>query len=521
MPKIRRSKDLGSDSDSESSEEIASNNFIRYETRNKILANLNEKKPSYTIGYFPESNGNSRQLENVLEDFPKTTSVISTELPRIPSPIDTSIDPLVRITATLNTPIRNTTAHTMAQDLNLLKFRLSSLTNYDGSPEGLNNFIFSCQQVTQHYPNSADTSLIILHLKSKLISRAALQLGTRNYRTYDDFFNDLKQAFSLGKDLNSYRSDIVNAYKRNGQNALEFASEIRRLLDLAYDFVQASNYSPEEKVTICRELDHIAIERIIYACHHDLQRHFFTVQPDSIATVIREIQRDMAFTQRNRQRVYEPHDRHNYRAEPQRPPPRQLPPPAQHFTPRQYTPPPMPPRPNTFPSRPMPPKPAFQSQQRQHNGPASGRYANSQVMRPNTYPRPYAFNHNHNNNNYGNQNRNFQPNNFGNNPSRPPNNFNRPPPRPATQHPATPMEVNTHDYNYDPYEEYYYQDEAFYHQYDTQETQQDYDYNDYGLDPQNTQPITEEMNKMNINQDPTPAENSNFRAEASDSQNKQ
>lgn len=424
------------------------------------------------------------------------------------------------------------------RDLNELKFRLSAINHYDGNPEGLNNYIFSCRQVTNNYNeqniSGNDRALIIAQLKSKLQDRASLQLGTRNYNSYENYYEDSRQSFSLGKDLNSYRSDILNAHKRSNQPILEFAYDIRRLLDLSYDFVQSTTYPLAEMATIKRELDCIAIEKIIGACHHDLQRHFFSLQPNNIADVIKEIQRDMAFTQRTRQNgssynSYREPPRHDYR--PTRPPP-----PAPSQFQRNYIPHTSHAQPQSRPPH-LPPKPQANIPMRQNNPPPSGRYANDNVFRNgnHNYPRPPAFN-----NNFNNQSR-LQKNTF-NHQTRPPYNgynnnnpgfrfppyngynnnypgFNRPPPpRPVTQHPPTPMEINAHDYQ-DSY--YDYQDYYPYDGYDQQ-----YDYEPYGDDfhePQdyytenfNTQYISDEFSSMQIKNDNSPTENVNFTTPASD-----
>lgn len=166
------------------------------------------------------------------------------------------------------------------RDLNELKFRLSSINFYNGNPEGLDSYIFSCCQETDYYNGPTitlqDKALIIAHLKSKLQDTVNLQLGTRNYNSCDNFYDDLRQSFSLGKDLNSYLSDILNAHRKPFQAILEFAYDIRRLHDLAYVYVQSTGYPPAEMETIKRELECFAIEKIIGSCHYGLQRHFFS-----------------------------------------------------------------------------------------------------------------------------------------------------------------------------------------------------------------------------------------------------
>lgn len=346
------------------------------------------------------------------------------------------------------------------RDFNELRFRLSAINNYNGSPDSLNNYIFSCRQVTDNYDNSSpqDKALIICHLKAKLTDRASLQLGTRNYNSFELYYEDLRQSFSLGKDLNSYRSDILNACKKSTQPLIEFAYDIRKLLDLAYDFVQSSNYPQAEVVTIKRELDCIAIEKIIASCHHDLQRHFFSKTPLTVADTINEIQRDIAFTQRAKQNstyfsYTNPQKLHND----YKPPPRPLHPLQSSH--RNLPPLPQRPVPQPVHRQNLPPKPAFQNNFRP-NAQHSGRYANSNVFRNNSnqYPRPPTFNNNspmYNPSNrpphYASTNNNFR-SPFNN------SNFNKSaPPRPTTQHPPTPMDVNSHEYDqqdyYDPYEQ--------------------------------------------------------------------
>lgn len=488
-------------SGSQSDEDIAINTFVRPTSINRALSGLkkyNERTPpreTHTVHHYPAN------------------ITVERELPRTPSPIDINSDPFVEHN---NQPI------TMALDLNLLRFRLAAINTYNGNPEGLNNFIFSCQQVTNHYLNLDEKSTIIMHLKSKLLERASLQLGTRNYVTYDDFYVDLRQSFSLGKDLNSYRSDIIHAYKKREQTTLDFAYDVRKLLDLAYDFVQSSNYSPEEKITIRRELDHVAIERIITACHHDLQRYFFCIQPTEISVVIREIQRDMAFVQRNRQRIHENNDRIQTRPEPTRPLPRALPHLPQpsypcrqnsntNFPPRQFK-PNFPQEQRTF-QRPQ----QFNQQRPNNNTPASGRYANSHVIR-NAYPPPNTSRPNNNQvqRNFVPSNRYQQQNNF--------NPFNRPPPRPMAPQPPTPMEINTHGNEYDHYDNYYPEDTYetyenncgyFYDEYQP-EYYQGNQHNSYDNETENTQYITNNMSTMQIKDDFKSSENVNFTTEASE-----
>lgn len=377
------------------------------------------------------------------------------------------------------------------RDYSELRFRLSAINNYDGSPESLNNYIFSCRQVTDCYANVDNSSkaLIINHLKAKLTDRASLQLGTRNYLSFELFYEDLRSSFSLGKDLNSYRSDILNAHKKSNQPLLEFSYYIRKLLDLAYDYVQSSNYPPPEMITIKRELDCIAIEKIIASSHHDLQRHFFSKPPFTITEIINEIQRDIAFTQRAKQNG-------TYFNTPPRPinlPQPRISQPMNQFS-RQN---PLPTLPRFQPNTPirsnLPPKPQFNNNyQRNSNPQSSGRYANvnSHRTQNNFYPKPPTFNSPYNpstrpphyQSNVPRQNFNNFQNNFQ----------NKPPPRPNTQHPPTPMDINTHqdEYNYDHYSQYpvdsYYEES-----YEQIDDFNPYPYFDENLENQYENPIEE------------------------------
>lgn len=495
-------------SDSNSDEDIPINNYVNPSSTDRALAGIrrhNERlttpRNNHTVHYYPET----------------------ADLPR--SPIDINFDPFTTHdpNTTIMGPNEGTTSTTtvIPIDLGLLRFRLASINTYNGNPEGLNNFIFSCQQVTDHYVNLSEKTTIIMHLKAKLLERASLQLGTRNYVTYDDFYADLRQSFSLGKDLNSYRSDIIYASKKRDQTTLDFAYDVRKLLDLAYDFVQSSNYSLDEKSTICRELDYVAIERIIAACHHDLQRHFFGIQPTEISVVIREIQRDMAFVQRTRQRTYEHNDRMHTRPDPPRYTPRPSPPSQQPSYAPRHTPMQLPPKPfKPFEQRQFQ-RPAFQPQPRQNIAPASGRYANSHVIK-NAYPQPSNFRQF--NTSQPNQ-RNLMPNNQYR-PTNGYNPFNRPPPRPTAPLPPTPMEVNTHNEEYDPYnhyEEYYpddtYENYAENYGYDPYEYSSEYypgNQDTYNTDNINTQYMTNKFANVQIQNDTIPNETANFPTEASE-----
>lgn len=430
-------------------------------------------------------------------------------------------------TPKINMTHQQASAGVQGFDLNLLKFRLSAIKPYDGSPEGLNNFIFCCRKVLQYYDVPTlidpDREILILHLKAKLQDRACLQLGTRNYNTFNDFFEDLRQSFSLGKDLNSYRGDILNAHKKANQSLLDFAYEIRRLLDLGCDFVQSQNYPPDEARTILRELETIAIEKIINFSHHDLNRHFFSIQPKSLLVVINEIQRDIAFTQRSNQiqRSYTPRIESYPRS--QNIPHHRSP----MIPPRTYQSPP-PPRYNTPPPRPV-------NNYFYANNKGSGRYANSNVIRPNNmfqYPKPPNYQQNkpplrdqskmqvsaNYRNPFGNNNNNFRPYNGYNNQFN--NNFNRPPPKPQTAYIPTPMEVNNHDY-YEPYyeTEYPYEDPYFYpyeqnHGYaENFDAQYEYD----SSQENNTEYIANELANVNLNESPNQVETENFPIPASES----
>lgn len=420
-------------------------------------------------------------------------------------------------------------------DLDLLKFRLSAIKPYDGNPEGLNNFIFSCRKVLQYYDVPTlidpDREILILQLKSKLQDRACLQLGTRNYNTFNDFFEDLRQSFSFGKDLNSYRSDILNAHKKPNQTLLDFAYEIRRLLDLGCDFVQSQNYTPDETRTILRELETIAIEKIINFSHHDLNRHFFATQPRSLLVVINEIQRDMAFTQRS-SHVHRSHTPRieSYPHSQNLPPHRSL-----MIPPRTYQPPP-PPRYNITPqqfNKPTPP-PRPANNYFNVNNKGSGRYANSNVFRPNNmfqYPKPPNYQQNrlpprdqskmqvsaNYRNPFGNNSNNFRPYNGYNNQFN--NNFIRPPPRPQTTYSPTPMEVNSHDY-YEPYyeTEYPYDDPYFYQHEQNHSYNENFDqqYEHDFTQENNTQYIANELTTINLNESQNQAETENFPTPASE-----
>lgn len=143
-----------------------------------------------------------------------------------------------------------------------------------------------------------EREILILHLKSKLLYRATLQLGTRNYESFENFFSDLRQSFALGKDLNPHRCDIMNVQKTPTQTTLEFSYKVRKSLDFSCDYAQSQNYQTDELKTILRELEFISVEKVISFCSHDHANYFFTTQPTSLATVIQEIQRHMSLTQK-------------------------------------------------------------------------------------------------------------------------------------------------------------------------------------------------------------------------------
>lgn len=352
--------------------------------------------------------------------------------------------------------IPTTTFVQLTTDINLLKFRLSAIKPYDGNPEGLNNFIFCCKKILQYYDTNTmsvpDKEILILHLKAKLLDRATLQLGTRNYDSFDDFFTDLRQSFSLGKNLNSYRSDIMNAYKKPTQTPLEFSYEVRKLLDLACDFAQSQNYQADELKTILRELEVISVEKVISYCPHDLTNYFFASQPSLLATVIFEIQRHMAFTQR----LHKPsisvrptpkfssnlNYQNNFSTQFQ-PTPTFQPRPFHNQTPQRFQ--------NNFTNqnRPsLPPKPQFipRYPNNQQKTP-SGQYANQNAFN-NQYPKPrndYATSRMQISQNYRTPIGNRPLNNYNG------YNNNYKPARPNAPHPPTPMEINNHNYSQDEY----------------------------------------------------------------------
>lgn len=482
---------------SSSDDEQTFNNQISSQGLNRTLARLTRPRDqSHTVHHFATTP--VEQLESV-ETSPPTNF--------IDDPFaSTQINPnLIMATSGI-------------RDLNELKFRLSSINSYNGNPEGLNNYIFSCRQVTQNYLSqnitANDRALIIAHLKSKLQDRASLQLGTRNYDSFDAYYHDLRQSFSLGKDLNSYRSDILNAHKKPGQQTLDFAYDIRRLLDLAYDFVQSTTYPNAEKDTIKKELDCIAIEKIINSCHHDLNRHFFAIQPTEIAVVINEIQRDMAFTQRVNQNSHHQPRYHAYGQQRQPPPlPARMPPQRQYL-----------------PTHNAPPRPArspmIQPPRNNPATPGSGRYANSNVFRTHgntnyNYPKPPQFQHQ---NGYGNrssriQQKPFGQQNFGYRPfNGHNNNFNQPPPRPQQAHPPTPMEVNNHEGYEDYYQDDYYDQDSYYGDYNYPENYGNFEpYTEPYYEPEfgnpddiNTQYIANEFTNIQIQDDSKPTGKENF-----------
>lgn len=186
---------------------------------------------------------------------------------------------------------------TQTLDVNLLKFRLSAVPQYDGNPETLNNFVHSCTRIISAYPGlSPDATELILHqFQAKLSGRASLQLGSRNFTTWNDFRNELNSTFSLGKDLNNFRDDIVNARKNHNESTLDFAHRVRNLFDLLIDYLHSQNLSIQEKGTISKQCETLVINNIVHHCPHDLQRHFFTTKPSTIHDVITEIQRDNSF----------------------------------------------------------------------------------------------------------------------------------------------------------------------------------------------------------------------------------
>lgn len=203
--------------------------------------------------------------------------------------------------------------------------------------------------------------------------------------------------------------------------------------------------------TILRELEIVAVEKVVSFSHHDLNRYFFALQPNALSVVIHEIQRDINFTQKThktsthvpppRINHQQPTFQHRYPSPPKYSnPPRFM----QQNLVNYSKPPTLPPKPTVRPS---------------HNfipNASSGRHANTNVFRPNNFrpnnayvPSKMQISHNYrdplgtyrnypNHNGYQNQYR---------------------PPRPTTAHPPTPMETNYHFYEpyYDnEYHENYY-----------------------------------------------------------------
>lgn len=182
-------------------------------------------------------------------------------------------------------------------DISLFKLRLEAIQPYEGTPETLNNFIYQVNRLLSYYPNPSDVTsqTIFDQIRAKLRGRAALQFGSKHFADWNGFSNALKSAFSLGKDLNNYRDDIINCRKTHSESTLDFAHKVRNHFDLLIDFINAQNYTDQERLTIAGECESLVIHNIIHNCPHDLQRHFFTTKPTTIHEIVTEIQRDNSF----------------------------------------------------------------------------------------------------------------------------------------------------------------------------------------------------------------------------------
>lgn len=293
------------------------------------------------------------------------------------------------------------TQSTQVLDIGVFKLRLQAVPRYDGNPETLNNFIYSCTRLMKGYTNiTQETHDIVLEqIQAKLIDRAALQLGAKTFNTWEAFKAELLSSFSLGKDLNNYRDDIINARKHQQESILDFAYRVRNLFDLLTDYLHSQNLSAQEKTTISKECENLVINNIIHHCPYDLQRHFFTSKPTQTSEVISEIQRDNSFKALHNnhtisyQKLMQPSQRQNYL--PPRLPPKRIEnrpvqnlqnhphqnPRTPEFRPRipnfnqyqSWNRPPLPPR------RPQPFQNPISNQKPQY----SGRYRNENVFRPN------------------------------------------------------------------------------------------------------------------------------------------
>lgn len=70
-------------------------------------------------------------------------------------------------------------------DINMLKLRISTISNFDGSTEMLNSFLAACPRVLNNYadPVTQNThgNLLLSLLQAKLVKRAQTQLDSKTF----------------------------------------------------------------------------------------------------------------------------------------------------------------------------------------------------------------------------------------------------------------------------------------------------------------------------------------------------
>lgn len=107
-------------------------------------------------------------------------------------------------------------------DFNMIKLRLSIISNFDGSSETLNAFIYLYEKFlkSQQVHLQEHESLFFDLIQAKLVDRA--KVGARSYTEWESFKADLRTAFFTGKELNNLIAEINYANKNPSETLFNF-----------------------------------------------------------------------------------------------------------------------------------------------------------------------------------------------------------------------------------------------------------------------------------------------------------
>lgn len=166
---------------------------------------------------------------------------------------------------------------------------LELIPRFDGDTSQLSNFLNACENVlTLMAPNNEipRISFTLLHIRTKIVGKAATLLASRNYRSFPELKGILLSIFGDQRNEESLLSDLTILRQKSNESCLQFADRCVNLRSLLLDKISCSELPIEIKNTKLEMYNAMTLRSFLTGLNGNMSHLLRCKSPNSIEEAI-------------------------------------------------------------------------------------------------------------------------------------------------------------------------------------------------------------------------------------------